>query len=152
MLSGYGWCRLLTPRPPVLGTDETVLEAADAADERLWAEFRSFMSSQDTRWIKWQLHDYLNNDTGVLTYCLSRNHREPQVFDMLAWIARHGSASHGLLYVHVHDDEDESDRSTRRGEPGDHANAYRVHRLMNGEVTELADPFFGPITPGLRAD
>lgn len=150
MLFGYGWCRLLTPRPPVANTEESVLEAADAADEQMWAEFRRFMASQDTRWIEWELHDYLNNNTGVLTYCLSRNHREPQVFDMLAWIAQHGSASHGLLYIH--DDEDESSRSQRRGQPGDHNNVYRVHRLMNGEVTEMADPFFGSISPGLQPD
>lgn len=150
MFSGYGWCRLSTARPPVLGSDEEALEAADAADALLWSEYRNFMSRLNCQWIEWQLHDYANNDTGVLTFSVSRNHRRPEVFEMFEWIARSGPASHGLLYVH--DDEDEQDQARRRGQSGDFSNLYRVYRLMNGEIAELSDPFFGQITPGLHPD
>lgn len=150
MFSGYGWCRLSAPRPPVLASDETALEGSDETDELLWSEFRRFMSRLDSQWIEWQLHDYSNNDTGVLTFSVSRNHRRLEVFEMLEWIARYGPASHGLLYVH--DDEDEQNQALRRGQSGDFSNVYRVHRLLNGEIAELSDPFFGQITPGLRPD
>ena len=56
---------------------------------------------------------------------------------MLSWIAEHGPASYGLFYVN----DDESD---------EFCNDFRVHRIMNGCVEELTDPFFGPIVPNLE--
>jgi hypothetical protein len=67
---------------------------------------------------------------------------------MLLWIAEHGSGSYGLFYVH--DDEDFADLPDARDIPEDYCNAFRVHRIMNGRVEELADPFFGPIVPNLE--
>ena len=51
-----------------------------------------------------------------------------------------GKGSYGIFYVN--DDED-----TSREYFG---NVFRVHRLMSGNVEELADPFFGPIIPNLE--
>jgi hypothetical protein len=37
-----------------------------------------------------------------------------------------------------------------RGIPEDYNNVFRMHRIMNGRVDDLADPFFGPIVPSLE--
>jgi Immunity protein 7 len=150
MFSGYGWCVLKTARPAVAAAPEADLDRADEADAAFWAEFRRYMGEVDFPWVDWKLLDHLNNQSGVLTFATSRNHRRSDVFDMLAWIAEHGPASYGLLYVE--DMEDEPPRAERRDATGDFSNVFCVHRLMNGEVTEMADPFFGPISPGLRPD
>jgi len=150
MFSAYGWFRLQTPRPELEAPDwREQQRRADGADEQLWVAFRKFMGDIDHQWIEWQLFEHLNNDTGVLTLCTSRNHRRRDVFEIVAWIASASSSSYGLLYVH--DDEDQSVAASQ-GSPTDNSNLHRVHRVRNGTVTEHADPFFGPISPSQRPD
>jgi hypothetical protein len=67
---------------------------------------------------------------------------------MMTWIAENGPGSYGLFYVH--DDEDLIEvKYYGRGEQ-DFSNEFRVHRIANGQVTELADPFLSPIVPTLN--
>ena len=66
---------------------------------------------------------------------------------MLEWIAANGSGSYGLFYVH--DDEDILGPKRFGRGTVNYDNVFRVHRVMNGSVEELADPFFGPIIPNL---
>ena len=67
---------------------------------------------------------------------------------MLKWIARNGSGSYGLLFVH--DDEDLIDNHSYGRGNVDHSNVFRVHRIANGQLSEMSDPFFGPIVPNLN--
>ncbi len=63
---------------------------------------------------------------------------------MLEWIAKNGPGSYGLFYCH--DDEDTmSSRADGRNLPMDFNNKFRVHRIMNGQLIELDDPYFGLI-------
>lgn len=117
MFVGYGWCVLRTARPAVVTAREDALDEADAADRDLWDAFRRYMDAMSFEWIEWNLIDHLNNESGVLTFVTSRNHRRPDVFTMLSWIAEHGPKSYGLLYVE--DMEDVPERVARRGESGD---------------------------------
>ena len=94
--------------------------------------------------LQWQFFEHLNNDHGLLTFCVSRNHRSSNVWAMLDWIVKNGPGSYGLFYCH--DDEDSMDRfAFGRQPPMDYDNVYQVHRLLNGRITELNDPFFGLI-------
>jgi len=145
MIIGIGWCVLRTSRsayaetvgePAISDMNEAVREA----DAALWAGFREWMTANSSPMLLWTLHEQHNNHKGVLQVFLSRNHRGSPFWDMLSWIAEHGKGSYGLFYVN--DDED-----TNRE---DFSNVFRVHRLMNGNVQELADPFFGSIIPNLE--
>lgn len=66
---------------------------------------------------------------------------------MLEWIAEHGPGSYGLF--HVQDDEDLGGFGDRQG-GDDHSNVFRIHRVLNGRVDELPDPFFGRIVPDIE--
>ena len=159
---GFGWCHLRSSRAPIADTTlqnvEVVESNIDAADEQLWAAFRIWMRDNSDAFTQWQFHDNINNHHGLLTYCLSRNHRSSSVWEMLNWIARNGAGSYGLFYCH--DDEDTmGQNSSNRRPPMDYDNVYRVHRILNGKITELDDPFFGlidggidPVHPYYRAD
>lgn len=121
----------------------------DRADEELWSSFRSWMQANSSPWLLWSLHEQHNNHAGLLHVALSRNHRSSPFWGMLKWIADNGPGSYGLFYVH--DDEDVVDHSRHgRGIVEDYDNVFRVHRIMNGTVTEVDDPFFGPIVPSLE--
>ena len=150
-MNGYGWCVLRARQP----SDARSLEPdpdrrdeeAERADGVLWADFRTWMETSGDPFIVWTLCERNNNDRGVLTFSVSRNHRSSAVWAMLAWIASHGPGSYGLFYVH--DDEDVV-RTPGKGRPtGDHSNSFRVHRLVHGVLTEMDDPFFGEIWPTL---
>ncbi len=159
---GFGWCHLRSSRESLRDAtlDQVVLiEAAiDAADVQLWEDFRAWMSQNEEPFVQWQLFEHLNNDHGLLTFCVSSNHRSSSVWAMLNWIAANDPGSYGLFYCH--DDEDSMDRiAYGRQPPMDYDNAYQVHRLLNGRVTELNDPFFGliegnidPVHPYNRAN
>ena len=85
----------------------------------------------------------------MLLFGIARNHRASPVWAMLEWIAARGPGSYGLFFAH--DDEDIVDPSRHgRGIAEDYSNVFRVHRIKNGVVTELADPFFGPLTPTIH--
>lgn len=161
MLLGFGWCHLRSSyealRHATLEEVDAIDAEIDKADEQLWSEFRKRMEANQDPWLQWQLHEQLNNHRGLLTYCVSRNHRTSEVWPMLEWIARNGPGSYGLFYCH--DDEDAMvDKPQRRMPPMDFDNVFRVHRIMNGQLMELDDPFFGlvegnidPVHPFHRA-
>lgn len=148
---GYGWCVLRARQSPDqrfvepgLGTWDDD-EEADRANHAFWADFRAWMAGIGDPSIAWSFSEHNNNDEGVLTFSVSRNHRSSDVWEMLSWIAANGPGSCGLFYVH--DDEDVV-REARGGRAvGDHSNRFRVHRMLHGVVSELADPFFGDISP-----
>lgn len=141
----------------ILSEDRIIIEI-DVTDQKLWNEFRTWMEESAECFIQWQLCESLNNEKGLLTWCVSRNHRTSAVWEMLDWIVTHGPGSYGLFYCH--DYEDTPDRNfIGRHPPMDYDSVFRVHRLLNGELTELDDPFFGlvqgnidPVHPYDRAD
>lgn len=140
-MNGYGWCVLRAQPPPEqhLGPDPDDLDADRArreADEALWGAFRARMAEVDEPFLRWDLVDQNNNDSGVLTFSVSRNHRASGVWAMLDWIAAHALGAYGLFFVH--DDE------------GPHPDVFRVHRVRHGRVDELADPLLGPVWPDLE--
>lgn len=152
MMNGYGWC-LLRARQPAdarsLEPDPDLRnEEADRANGILWADFRSWMEANGDPFIVWSLSERNNNDYGVLTFSVSRNHRSSAVWEMLRWIATRGPGSYGLLFVH--DDEDDAMNDSHGRGGADHSNRFRVHRLLHGELMEMRDPFFGEIWPTLE--
>ena len=152
MIFAAGWCILRSSHSAYATTaaaDARDMDAAiDAADVVLWASFREWMAANSSPWLLWTLYEHHNNHNGLLQVYLSRNHRGSPFWDMLGWIAEHGPGSYGLF--HVHDDEDTAGPPYGRAIPEDYNNVFRVHRVMNGRVDELADPFFGPIIPSLE--
>jgi hypothetical protein len=145
---GFGWCHLRSSRESLREAsldDVAAIDAAiDAADAQLWLSFREWMAQNDEPLVQWQFFEHLNNDHGLLTFCVSRNHRSSNVWAMLDWIVKNGPGSYGLFYCH--DDEDSMDRfAYGRQPPMDYDNVYQVHRLLNGRIAELNDPFFGLI-------
>lgn len=150
---GFGWCHLRSNRAilanATLGNIGQIESEIDEADKRLWENFRVWMLGNVDPFTQWTLSENLNNHHGLLTYCLSRNHRSSSVWEMLQWIAKNGSGSYGLFYCH--DDEDTMDRNSfNRQPPMDYDNVFRVYRLLNGNITELDDPFFGLIDGGIN--
>lgn len=153
MIFAAGWCVLRTSRSVYATTSMDDVQATDkaisAADEALWASFREWMEANASPWLLWTLFEHHNNHEGLLQAYLSRNHRGSPFWDMLKWIAQHGTGSYGLFYVH--DDEDTAGPPPySRRIPEDYDGVFRVHRIMNGKIDELADPFFGPIVPNLE--
>ena len=159
---GFGWCHLQTSREPLRGAslDDVARldDEIDRADDAMFAAFRKLMSEHDESLLSWTLLERYNNDHGLLNYSLSRNHRASGVWDMLDWIVKNAPGSYGLFYCH--DDEDTMDRNSYgRNPPMDYDNVFRVHRIKEGRLEELADPFFGqiegdlePVHPYNRAD
>ena len=151
MLFGVGWCVLRSSQLPYATATIDDLHAVDAqvdaADEQLWRDFRAWMSENASPFLSWTLHEQHNNHRGVLQCFVSRNHRSSPFWPMLEWIAEHGPGSYGLF--HVQDDEDLGDFGDRQS-GGDHSNVFRIHRVLNGRVDELPDPFFGKIVPDIE--
>ena len=152
MLVGYGWCVLRSSREPYRTADidsvDSIDDVVNEADQQLWVAFRQWMAAHDKCDIEWNLHEHLNNHRGILMFCVSRNHRSSFLWDMIQWIVVHGTGSYGLIYVH--DDEDQiGNRRYGRGTE-DFSNAFRVHRIANGCVTEMSDPFLSPIVPTIN--
>ena len=154
MLFAVGWCVLQSSRSVYATTSIADIDAVDAAvdsaDAELWTAFRRWMEANcASEWtLNWTLHEHHNNHHGLLQAYVSRNHRPSPFWQMLEWITVNGPGSYGLFYVH--DDQDiVGPRRYRRG-TADFDNVFRVHRIMNGCVEELADPFFGPIIPNLE--
>jgi hypothetical protein len=149
---GYGWCVLRSSREDYRGANindvDEIDDLVDAADTELWSRFRKWMASNDESYIKWALHEQLNNRRGILMFCVSRNHRASSVWDMVQWIAEQGTGSYGLFYVH--DDEDQIGNINYDRGTEDFSNVFRVHRIANGVVTEMSDPFLSPIVPTLN--
>lgn len=154
MLFGIGWCVLRSSqseyRSATISSVDTIDERVDAADQKLWEEFRAWMADNAAPWLLWTLHEQHNNHRGVLQFFVSRNHSSPELWSMVEWIVTHGPGSYGLVYVH--DDEDEGSHGARaaRTRDQDFTNVFRVHRILNGSTDELPDPFFGDIMPNIE--
>lgn len=157
---GFGWCHIRSSREEYRDAKLEQLESLDMrvneADKLLWKQYRDWMATIDCPFLQWQFHEELNFDTGLLTYCVARNHRSSPVWAMQDWIAANGPGSYGLFFVH--DDEDGIEDNNPRSPPMDYDNVYRVHRILKGRVEELDDPYFGliegnidPIHPYSRA-
>jgi hypothetical protein len=152
-LFGAGWCVLRSSREAwVSATVDDVVtldELHRQQDERLWKEFRQWMKEHETPWLLWQLYEHHNNHDGFLQFYISGNHRSSPVWEMLQWIADNSKDSYGLFYAH--DDEDVVQELHRysRGATEDYDNVFRVHRIFKGVVSEMPDPFFGPIVPNI---
>lgn len=145
---GFGWCHLQTSRERLRNATLEEVHALDAeidqADFAMFAAFRDWMGQQDDPFLVWTLLERHNHHHGLLTYSLSRNHRSSLVWDMLEWIVTNASGSYGLFYCY--DEEDTMDRNAYGRVPlMDYDNVFRVHRIKNGRIDELADPFFGLI-------
>lgn len=144
MIISIGWCVLRTSRDAYTrakSEDAHIIDGSIAeADARLWAAFREWMEMNSSPWLLWTLHEQHNNHKGMLQVYLSRNHRGSPFWDMLVWIAEHGPGSYGLFYVN----DDEVSESS--------GNIFRVHRIMNGRLDEMPDPFFGTIVPNLEPE
>jgi hypothetical protein len=151
MLFGIGWCVLRSSQDAYATAtwDDifTISKQVNAADEQLWLNFRAWMADNASPWLLWMLHEHHNNHKGVLQCFVSRNHRGSPFWSMLEWIAEHGPGSYGLFYVH--DDEDEGKWPMRKTGI-DQSNVFRVHRILNGRVEELPDPFFDDIVPNIE--
>lgn len=159
---GFGWCHLQTSRELLRNATLEEVNAIDTqidrADCEMFAAFRVWMGQQNDPFLVWTLLEQHNNHCGLLTYTLSRNHRSSMVWDMLEWIVANATGSYGLFYCY--DDEDTMIRNAYGRIPAmDYDNVFRVHRIKNGRLEELADPFFGlvegdigPIHPYERAD
>jgi hypothetical protein len=152
MLFAVGWCVLRTSRSAyetATVADVDVLDSAIRdADEKLWAAFKTWMRDHESPWLLWSLIEHHNNHDGLLQAYISRNHRASPFWEMLKWIEENAIGSYGLFYVH--DDEDFVDPQYGRAIPESYANVFRVHRILNGKVSELPDPFFGPIVPQIE--
>jgi hypothetical protein len=151
MLHGYGWCVLRSSREPYrdvapLGEAiDRIDDAMDKADSELCVLFERWMDDNATAELRWAMYTQPWSRSGVLSYYVARNHRASCVWNMLGWNAEHGPGSYGLLYVH--DDEDlMGNESYGRGQQ-DYSKVFRVHRLANGRIDELADPFLSPHFP-----
>ena len=145
---GFGWCHLQTSREKLrnarLDEVDRIEAEIDRADLEMFTAFREWIGRQNDPFLVWTLLEQHNNHCGLLTYSLSRNHRTSAVWDMLEWIAVNAPGSYGLFYCH--DDEDTMSRDAYGRSPAmDYDNVFRVHRIKNGRLEELADPFFGLI-------
>lgn len=150
---GFGWCHLRTSREPLreasLADVSAIEKQIDAADEEMFGAFRKWMAGQNDTLLQWVLLEHHNNHDGLLTYNLSRNHRSSLVWEMLEWIRQNATGSYGLFYCH--DDEDTMEGGHKGRFPQmDFDNVFRVHRLKNGQLEELPDPFFGQIEGDLE--
>lgn len=149
MLAGYGWCVLRSSRERYRSASADSIDDIDSmvqlADQKLWANFRTWMAANTEEFLCWTLYEQLNNSTGILQFCVSRNHRASTVWEMIDWIATNGPGSYGLFYVQ--DDEDGPGNTAHGRGTSDFSNVFRVHRIASGQVTELDDPFLSPIVP-----
>jgi hypothetical protein len=150
MLFAYGWAIVRSSRAAYERASGDALDdiddLVDRADEAVFADLEAFLSQYEPPDLDWHFRAHMNNARGILTMSSSRNHRgtEPTVLEVLAWLARNAPASYGLVYLH--DDEDAGESARAHGRDGtDHTHAFRVWRLLHGNVEEFDDPFLSPI-------
>lgn len=143
MLIGFGWAVIQASRSCYVGAPFDQLDALDEelklADQALRAACRTWLEQCDDPWFRWQFTDHLNNHTGLLQFHTSRNHRAGAVVWTLSeYIARQSKGSFGVL--HVHDDEDSGGRLGAQN----FSQSFRIWRILDGVVSEHADPLFSP--------
>ncbi len=149
MLSAYGWVAMRAHPPAERGWLETDPDFGDVerhdaarrqADDEMFDAFQRWLSSDHSS-LMCQFLPNSNNDRGVLTFHVSRNHTAPELEALLDWICEHAPGSYGLVYVL----DDEDDGSHRRTTGIDNSNRFRVLRILHGQVEEMDDPFFGDV-------
>ena len=149
MLVAHGWAVLQSSRDRYADSDPeewfVLDEKSKAEDELLWKNFRSWMKSNEDPLMVWSLTNELNNHHGLLQFTVSRNHRATIMWEMLKYLAENSRGTYGIVYVH--DDEDEKGNTHYGRGHADYGNEYRVWRILQGELTELDDPFLSPIVP-----
>lgn len=152
MLEAYGWVVVRTSRDIFVNAPFEELDAiddlVDKRDAQLWNDLQDYLRARELSCLRWQFYERLNNQSGILQFCESRNHRSADTWALMDWIAKHGTGSYGLVYVH--DDEDIPDNKTYNRGQHDFANVFRVWRILNGELHELDDPFLSPIVPTIN--
>jgi hypothetical protein len=141
MLLGFGWAVVQASRSRLVGVPfdqvDAVDESLDQEDDALHAACRVWLESHPSPWLKWQFSAKLNNHRGLLQFHTSRNHRTAEFWELAKFIASQSEGSFGVLYVH--DDEDDGPRTTQ-----DFSLAFRVWRILDGQLTEHDDPLFSP--------
>jgi hypothetical protein len=130
--------------------EDSLDEASAMADANLFGELDALLANFSAPDLDWKFVRQINNHSGILQFVSSRNHRgsEPTAVSILRWLAAKGPSSYGLVYLH--DDEDHGQSSISRGRDGeDHTAEFRVWRLVDGAVEELADPLLRGVRPWL---
>lgn len=152
VMEAYGWVVVRVSRAEyalVSTLADTALDDIDGRvaeqDAALHRRLRTWLTENSDPWFAWQLHEQLNNATGILQFCVSRNHRTSTLWDLLDWLPTNAHGAYGLVYVR--DDEDGPGVTHYGRGQVDHTNEFRVWRILNGVVDEVADPFLSPIVP-----
>ena len=131
MFEFHGWAtiRCTTENPDVEG--EVALQ--DAAVE---AVRESIRTSQLDQWGNVLFDLSVRNGGAQLTVAGLKNHGaiRDDVLGLYRYIAQVAPGSYGIVYIY--DDEDAAN-----------SNAFRVHVLARGTVTEHSDPFLSPFVP-----
>lgn len=137
MLLGFGWA-VVQASEEEFARSNLSDDELDALDEQ-WAHdnrrlHKACRAQLDTcsPWLKWQFSERLNNHCGLLQFYNSRNHANPEIFHLMTFLAEQSRGTYGVMYVH--DDE------------GTDPKRFRLWRLLNGKVTEHAEPLFSPFT------
>ncbi len=123
----------------------------DEADAKLFDDLEMYLKSEIPNLVDYTLTRQLNNDSGILRFSSSTNHRRspPNAIQVLEWVKEHGPDSYGLLYVH--DDEDEGEWAKKYGRTGENfQNVFRVWVLKNGVITENEDFYLSPVPDDLQ--
>ena len=143
MFTAFGWVKIQTSIADYQGAS---LEEVDALDDRfdlenkkLYQELNDWLNLNETAWIKWQFTEHLNNESGILQFHASRNHRTSVVWRLMKFITEQSLGSYGAIYIQ--DDED-----IDRVQSHDFSLSFRVWRILNGEMTEHDDMLFSPFS------
>ncbi|MBK9585331.1 MAG: hypothetical protein KA099_01005 [Alphaproteobacteria bacterium] len=142
MLLGFGWAVIQASRKSYIkATFDQVFdldEVMQSRDSSLHVECRAWLEVCEDPWLKWQFIEHLNNHSGLLQFCTSRNHRTSSIWDLTRFICEQSDGSYGVLYIW--DDEDLGERAGQN-----YASSYRVWRILDGQLTEHNDSLFTPL-------
>jgi len=143
MLLAMGWAVIQSSRTVYSSAASEQLDNLDkevsAADKVLHIQLRDWLELNGSNWLKWQFSEGLNNHCGILQFHTSRNHRAASVWSLMEFISEQSLGSYGVVFVH--DDEDNGARTSN-----DFAQSFRVWRILDGQITEHADPLFSPFS------
>jgi hypothetical protein len=143
MFLAVGWAVIQSSRAAYSSAALEQLDALDeeilAADQALHDKLRDWFELNGSGWIKWQFSEIINNHRDILQFHTSRNHRPASVWSLMEFIAEQSPGSYGVVFVH--DDEDNGARMSN-----DFSQSFRVWRILDGQITEHADPLFSPFS------
>jgi len=143
MLLAMGWAVIQSSRMVYSSAACEQLDDLDkevsASDKLLYIQLRDWLELNGSDWLKWQFSERINNHGGILQFHTSRNHRSPSVWSFMQFISEQSSGSYGVVFVH--DDEENNGRTSN-----DFSQSFRVWRILDGQITEHADPLFSPFS------